>query len=112
MARIYANENVALPVVEELRLLGHDVLTTLDAGNAGRAIPDEEVLAYATAEMRIVLTINRRHFLRFHQSQPKHAGIIVCTFDRDFAGQAGRIHSALVGKSSYSGELLRVNRPS
>ena len=28
MARLYANENFPLPVVNELRRLGHDVLTT------------------------------------------------------------------------------------
>ncbi len=35
MARIYANENFPLPVVEELRRLGHDVVTSLESGNAG-----------------------------------------------------------------------------
>ena len=30
MARLYANENFPLPVVNELRRLGHDVLTTQD----------------------------------------------------------------------------------
>ena len=32
MARLYANENFPLPVVEELRHLGHDVLTMQEAG--------------------------------------------------------------------------------
>lgn len=40
MALLYANENFPFPVVAELRRLGHDVLTTLDAGNAGKALPD------------------------------------------------------------------------
>ena len=35
MARLYANENFPLPVVEELRRLGHEVLTTYEAGDAG-----------------------------------------------------------------------------
>lgn len=30
MARLYANENFPLPAVEELRRLGHDVLTTYE----------------------------------------------------------------------------------
>jgi len=30
MAKFYANENFPLPVVEELRRLGHDVLTTYE----------------------------------------------------------------------------------
>jgi hypothetical protein len=35
----YANENFLLPVVEELRRLGHDVLTTNDANRSGQAVP-------------------------------------------------------------------------
>lgn len=42
MARLYANENFPMPVVEELRRLGHDVLTMLEAGQTGQAMPDAE----------------------------------------------------------------------
>ncbi|WP_442484067.1 DUF5615 family PIN-like protein [Aeoliella sp. SH292] len=35
MARLYANENFPLPIVQRLRELGHDVLTTLDAETSG-----------------------------------------------------------------------------
>jgi uncharacterized protein DUF5615 len=35
MARLYADENFPLPVVEELRRLGHDVLTIYETGQAG-----------------------------------------------------------------------------
>ena len=45
-----------LRVVEELRRLGHDVLTIQEAGKAGQAVPDEEVLDYAVAASRAVLT--------------------------------------------------------
>jgi hypothetical protein len=43
VARFYANENFARPAVEQLRDLGHDVLTILEAGKAEQAIPDNEV---------------------------------------------------------------------
>ena len=56
MARFYSNENIALPVVTELRRLGHDVLTSLDAGNANSAVPDNQILAFAVAESRILLS--------------------------------------------------------
>ena len=39
MAHLYANENFPRKVVEFLREMGHDVLTTFEAGNAGQAIP-------------------------------------------------------------------------
>ncbi|HEY7387613.1 MAG TPA: DUF5615 family PIN-like protein [Bryobacteraceae bacterium] len=50
MARLYANENIARQVVEELRRLGHDVLTSLEARKANISVPDRDVLAFAAAE--------------------------------------------------------------
>ncbi|MFN0315871.1 MAG: DUF5615 family PIN-like protein [Burkholderiales bacterium] len=111
MVRLYTNENFPLPVVEELRRLGHDVLTTLESGKAGLAIPDAEMLAFAAKELRVLLTFNRRHFIRLHGDNSNHAGIVVCTFDTDFAGLGGRIHSALESMTSLAGNLIRVNRP-
>lgn len=69
MARFYSNENIPAPVVTELRRLVHDVITSLDAGKANSAVPDAEVLAFAVAEGRILLTHNRRHFLRLHRQR-------------------------------------------
>jgi hypothetical protein len=40
MARLYANENFPLPVVQKLRNLGYDILTVREAGSADQAIPD------------------------------------------------------------------------
>jgi predicted nuclease of predicted toxin-antitoxin system len=111
MARFYSNENFPLPVVEKLRALGHDILTIQETGKADQALPDEKVLEFAAAENRAVLTLNRRHFIRLHQENQTHGGVIVCTFDADFAGQAERIHQAISGHSSLSGQLIRVNRP-
>lgn len=111
MARIYANENFPLPVVEELRRLGHDVLTVSEADKAGLAETDEAVLAYAVAESRLLLTLNRKHFIRLHNERPEHEGIMVCSFDSDFGGQARRIHEALERSDDLRRELLRVDRP-
>lgn len=110
MARLYANENFPFPVVQELRRLGHDVLTTADAGKAERAIPDEEVLAFACSQQRAVLTLNRKHFIALHRAAAAHSGIIVCTFDAAFASQARRIHEVLQGGGALAGQLFRVNR--
>ncbi len=110
MARLYSNENFPLPVVEKLRSLGHDVLTIQEAGKADRALPDQEVLSFAVAENRAVLTLNRRHFMRLHREDSNHAGIIVCKFDPDFDGQAERIHKAIAVPASLAGQLVRVNR--
>jgi Domain of unknown function (DUF5615) len=88
VVRLYADENFPRPVVETLRTLGHDVLTVQETRTVGTAMPDRDVLSFASSEERAVLTINRRDFIRLHAADPAHAGIIVCTLDLDFAGQA------------------------
>ena len=110
MARLYADEDFPLPVVKALRVLGHDVRTALDAGQANAGVPDSDVLAFATADGRAVLTLNRKHFIRLHRTIGSHAGLIVCTFDADHVGQAGRITAAVAGLPSLAGLLIRVNR--
>ncbi len=111
MARIYANENFPLPAVEELRRLEHDVLTVSETGKAGQSWPDGEVLQFATAENRILLTMNRRHFRKLHEVSSAHAGIILCTVDPDNEGLATRIHQAIESCRDCKSQALRVNRP-
>lgn len=111
MARLYSNENFPIPVVEELRTLGHDVVTIQEHGRAGEAVSDPDVLRFAIAEDRAVLTLNRRDFIRLHNQDSAHAGIIVCTADPAFAGQAKRIDEALQSVPDLHGQLIRVNRP-
>lgn len=111
MARIYANENLPLPVVDELRRLGHDVLTTHDSGRAGQRISDENMLAFAVGENRILLTHNRRHFIRLHGENPQHCGIIVTTIDTGFVALAERIHAEIRRQEPLDGLLVRINRP-
>lgn len=110
MARLYANENFPLPAVEELRQLGHDVLTIHETGRANQAMPDIDVLRFAAAERRTLLTLNRRHFIRLHEEFSDHAGIVVCSVDADFVGQARRIDAAISHQASLLGLLLPVNR--
>lgn len=111
MARLYANENFPLPVVEELRRLGHDVLTIQETGQANQSSSDEAVLAFACAEKRMVLTFNRRHFVRLHNEQRAHCGVIVCTVDPDFKSLAQRIHREIEAHTQTPKPLIRVNRP-
>lgn len=112
MARLYANENFPQPVVEALRVLGHDVLTSLAAGNANQGIEDVEVVRYASAQGRAVLTQNRRHFHLEHKKSSAHAGIITCTVDADYAALAARIHARLLATASLSAQLIKVTKAS
>ncbi len=113
MARFYSNENLPRQILQILRELGHDVLTSAEAGNANRSVPDEEVLRYAASNGRILLTQNRIHFLRLHQRRTlDHAGMVLCTFDPDFAGQARRIAQSVAIEDGMTNKLTRVHRPS
>ena len=110
MTRLYSNENFPLPVVEALRRFGHDVLTTHDTGKSNAGIPDDEVLRFATANDRAVITHNRQDFIRLHRQNPDHAGIIVCTDNPDFPELASKVHAQLKILTSLHGQLVRVNR--
>jgi hypothetical protein len=116
MALLYADENFDLRVVEELRRLGHDVLTAQQAGQAHQGIPDPQVLAFATAHGRAVLTFNSWHFVGLHnrimQAGGSHAGIVVCTPDNNVAVLAQRIHQALAALPALTNQLVRIRKPS
>jgi predicted nuclease of predicted toxin-antitoxin system len=111
MVLLYANENFPRQVVEQLRQLGHDVLTVPEAGQDGQGIGDADVLEYATRRQRAVITLNRRDFIQLHLANPEHAGIIVCTQDADIKGQARRVDAAIQATPDLTGQLLRINRP-
>jgi len=111
MAKFYSNENFRLSIVFELRKLGNDVLTSLEAGNANKSIHDDEVLKFSCKEDRILLTFNRRDFIRLHSLNSNHAGIIVCTDDPDGFRLATKIHSVSLN-SNLKNQLIRINRES
>jgi len=112
MADLYANENFPLAAVRSLREMGHDVLTSFDAGTANQQIPDAEVLAFATSSGRAVLAHNRLHFKKLHRQQSHHAGIVRCTEDTDFSALASRIHRSVARDEPLRGKLLSVTRGS
>jgi hypothetical protein len=110
---LYADEDFPGPAVEELRLLGHDVLTAQDDGR--RQTPDLDILArahFARAHFlgRAVITYNRRHYERLHRQGIDHSGILSATKDDDFPALAARVHAALVTRTP-SRWCIRVNRP-
>jgi len=111
MTRLYSNENFPLAVVEELRSLGHNVLTIQETGKANQAVSDEDVLAFANKEKRIFLTLNRRHFIRLHNKHHPHSGIFACTFDPDFSALAEQIDNALREETDFVKKVVRINRP-
>jgi hypothetical protein len=108
MVRLYSNENFPIPVVVALRALGHDVVTIQERGRANESTPDPEVLTLASAEGRIVLTLNRKDFYKLHESDANHAGIVVCVADEDSQRLAQRIHDRLQVEGDLAGRIIRV----
>jgi hypothetical protein len=106
--RFYANENLTTELVETLRQLGHDVLTSYEAGNANQGIPDDQVLTTATAAGRAVLTFNRDDFLTLHRSGIDHGGIVVCKDDSDIGTLGNVLHDYLTSQKTLQNRLLRV----
>ena len=82
------------------------------AGQASQGIEDAAVLAFATAAGRVMLTFNRRRFIRLHTEVSLHAGIIVCTRDDVIVALADCIHIQLQSTATLQNRLLRINRPS
>lgn len=110
MASFYTNENFPIKVAQYLREMGHDVLTSHEAGKANQRIPDDEVLAFAADMGRILLTLNRRDFIELHTQSNQHAGIVVCTQNPNLLQQAEQIHKAVTEFGVMNGILIRVNR--
>lgn len=78
--RVYMDmDSLDSNVVEALRAAGIDVLTTPEAGNERAS--DEDQLAFATAEGRVIYTANRADYSRLHaalmRAGGRHVGIIV-----------------------------------
>jgi hypothetical protein len=97
-------------LVQALRLRGADVQTAFEAGLVGR--PDEEHLAYAAEEGRVLYTFNVRDFMRLHgeymTAGREHAGIVFGDQQRFGVGEQMRrllriisLRSAEELRSSY-----------
>ncbi|WP_041237668.1 DUF5615 family PIN-like protein [Gloeothece citriformis] len=111
MTRFYSNENFPIDLVKQLRQLGYDVLTSYDAGQANQAIEDLKVLEFAHNNSRVVITLNREDFITLHKQGKEHSGIIICKEDRDYQGQADKIHEFIsTDINSLKGRLIRIKK--
>lgn len=108
MARLYADQNFPARVVELLRNLTHDVITAKEAGNAGVEMSDEDVLAFAHSHSRAILTVNRSDFVKLHDLEMPHSGIIICAEDMDREKMARQINESIFWVSTLRGNLIKV----
>ncbi|MEG4227578.1 DUF5615 family PIN-like protein [Microcoleus sp. N9_B2] len=110
MTKIYCDENFPLDIVGHLRQLEYDFLTCYEAQNANQGIPDETVLAFATQQQRILVTLNRDDFIALHRTGVAHSGIIICKDDRDYGGQAQALHACLSENPDLTNRLVRIKK--
>lgn len=112
MVALRADEDIPQALVDELILLGVDIITAQTAGVGNRRIPDAVALAQATAIGRAIVTHNRRDFVRLHLHNSQRADIIACTRDDgDPCGLAQRIVAAIGNQATLESQLIRVYRP-
>lgn len=104
---ILANENVGGPVVETLRERGHDVVWVKETMRGAR---DEEVLARAQSEQRLVVTLDKDFGeLAFRIGLPAACGIVLF----GLSGQTpetdnARLIAALESRSDWAGHFATV----
>ncbi|WP_179198334.1 DUF5615 family PIN-like protein [Nostoc sp. T09] len=111
MTKFYANENFPLDLIQELRQLGYDVLTSYEAGQANQSISDEEVLNFAHEQQRVVITLNREDFISLHKQGQQHSGIIICKEDRDYKRQSETISEFLIQNTQpLRCRLIRIKK--
>jgi predicted nuclease of predicted toxin-antitoxin system len=109
--QFYSNENFPIVMVNLLRAEGHDVLTSYEAGQANQRIPDDQVLHYATATNRILITENRQDFIDLHRNTTNHPGIIIFKSDRDYAGKIKAMTDFLAEDGqTLENRLIRIKK--
>jgi len=74
--KFLANENLFEPIIEYLKVLGHDVLSIREAGLSG--ITDDEVYKLACKDNRVIITIDKDFSRIFRFPPEKCGGIINC----------------------------------
>ncbi len=74
--KFYTDEHIAKAVVKGLRVRGVDVIGCTEAKMLGAT--DEEQLAYARQEGRVIVTYDN-DFLKLHANGASHAGIAFAT---------------------------------
>lgn len=107
--RLYFDEDsMARALAMAARRAGFDVLTTTEAGMEGQ--DDEDQLAFATREQRIVVTANRRDYARLNaawlRANRSHAGIVIRNKQRQDIGFVLRAFEAIRRRGDDSTNLF------
>jgi hypothetical protein len=95
VTRLYFDEDVDVRLAEALRRRHYDVETAATAGLLEAS--DEEQLAYAAGQGRVLITHNIKHFPALHAAWVlggrKHYGIVVLVGHSDLSAWVRRMES-------------------
>ena len=97
--RLYLDEDsMDKALVAALRARGADVLTAHEAGMIER--PDEDHLALAAREGRVLYSFNVADYCRLHKQGPSHAGLVLAQQQRYSVGEQLRRLLRVIGSRS------------
>ena len=107
--RFLANENVPGPVVATLRERGHDVFWIKESM---RGADDPIVLAYAQAEQRIVVTLDKDFGeLAFRSRLPAQSGVVLIRLDWKDPDTDNEVAiAALLSRDDWAGNFAVIER--
>jgi predicted nuclease of predicted toxin-antitoxin system len=100
--RFHLDESVSVALVRPLRQRGIDITTPGDANLLGAS--DEEQLAFASGENR-VLVAHDRDYLWLHHEGIEHAGILYCHQSKYSIGEL--VQLLLLAHTCYTYEEMR-----
>ena len=103
--RFHLDENVNPAIAVSLRQRGLDVTTTQETGLLRAA--DEDQLAFATRQQRVLVT-HDRDFLRLGSQGAQHGGIAYCARDKYAIGSLIRAMLTLWGSVTAEEMVNRV----
>ncbi len=87
--RFFLDHDVPLDVAIVLRARGHDALQLREA--LPSTAPDEDVVAYARDNRRIMVSCNRAHFIALALKAQIHPGLIILIRRRTRQAEAARL---------------------
>lgn len=73
--RICADENLFEPIIDYLKVLGHDILSIRSSGLSGMS--DDDIYQLACKEKRIIITMDKDFSRMFRYPPEKCGGIVV-----------------------------------
>ena len=115
-ARLFIDEDVQAPLAPALRELGYDAVSAAECGRANQSISDEDQLAYATSENRILISYNVGDYYdldrAWRDAGRAHCGIFVGQQRSSFQHLLASIREAVANVLTARGYLVEVASPS